>query len=160
MTDTKYLAIYLNDHFAGAIAGLELARRSLSSNRGSEFEGSLSSLVQEISEDRDALQDLMERLQVARDPIKPVLAWSAEKVGRLKLNGRLRGYSPLSRVVEFEGLSLGIEGKLRLWRNLDAIKNSRSALAVFPLGELIRRAEEQLAGLEKLRVRAAEIAFE
>ena len=38
--------------------------------------------------------------------------------GRLKPNGQLTGYSPLSRLVELEGLSLGITGKLGLWRAL------------------------------------------
>ena len=32
-------------------------------------------------------------------------AWALEKVGRLKLNGELTSYSPLSRVVELEGLA-------------------------------------------------------
>ena len=29
-------------------------------------------------------------------------AWVAEKLGRLKTNGQLTGYSPLSRLVELE----------------------------------------------------------
>ena len=38
-------------------------------------------------------------------------AWTAEELERLKLNGQLAGYSPLSRLVELEGLAVGIEGK-------------------------------------------------
>jgi hypothetical protein len=32
--DEKFLSIYLNDHLAGSVTGIELARRTLSSNRG------------------------------------------------------------------------------------------------------------------------------
>ena len=39
------------------------------------------------------------------------MAWSAEKFGRLKLNGQLSGYSPLSRLEELEILALVAEGK-------------------------------------------------
>jgi hypothetical protein len=39
-------------------------------------------------------------------------------VGRLKPNGQLRGYSPLSRVLELEGLAMGSSGQLGLWQTL------------------------------------------
>ena len=61
----------------------------------------------------------MDRLGVRKDPLKPAAAWMAEKLGRLKLNGQLSGYSPLSRVVELEGLHIGITGKLELWKALE-----------------------------------------
>jgi hypothetical protein len=50
--------------------------------------------------------------------VKVLLGWGAEKAGRLKLNGELLGYSPLSRLEELEALSLGVEGKLALWTAL------------------------------------------
>ena len=43
------------------------------------------------------------------------MGWTGEKLGRLKLNGQLLGYSPLSRLIELEGLMLGIAGKLAMW---------------------------------------------
>lgn len=51
-------------------------------------------------------------------PDGPAPAWAAEKLVRLKLNGRLRGYSPLSRLLELEMLHIGITGKLELWQAL------------------------------------------
>jgi hypothetical protein len=39
--DEKFLSIYLNDHLAGSAAGVELARRALSNNRGTPFGGFL-----------------------------------------------------------------------------------------------------------------------
>src|SRR4051794_41215440 len=114
--DTRLIAIYLNDHLAGATGGLELARRALGANRGSDFEAPLERLATEIAEDRAALADVMTRLGVARDPLKVWAGWAAEKWGRLKLNGRISGYSPLSRVLELEVLALGVEGKRTMWR--------------------------------------------
>ena len=55
------------------------------------------------------------RWMSARTTPKSAGAWTAEKFGRLKPNGQLTGYSPLSRLVELEGLKLGITGKLGLW---------------------------------------------
>ena len=127
--NTPLIAIYLNDHLAGATGGLELARRALGANRGTEFEAPLERLATEIAEDRAALQDVMTRLEVTQDPLKVWAAWAAEKAGRLKLNGRLAGYSPLSRVVELEMLALGVEGKGALWRALAQTRADDARLA-------------------------------
>ena len=59
--------------------------------------------MRQIEEDVDALRDLMARLGVKPDRVKEAMGWTAEKLGRLKLNGQLLGYSPLSRLVELEG---------------------------------------------------------
>ena len=50
------------------------------------------------------LQGIMQDLGFGGDRLKNVGAWTLEKAGRLKLNGELTSYSPLSRVVELEGL--------------------------------------------------------
>lgn len=68
--------------------------------------------------DRETLVAVMERLGIRRDPVKPLAAWVAEKLGRLKPNGQLTGYSPLSRMVELEMLLIGITGKTGMWRAL------------------------------------------
>ena len=114
----KLLGIYLNDHLAGSTAGAELARRAAGSNEGNDYGAFLAELAREIQEDRETLREIMRRLQYGEDIPKKVGAWTAEKIGRLKPNGQLRGYSPLSRLVELEGLTLGITGKLALWKAL------------------------------------------
>jgi hypothetical protein len=76
-----------------------------------------------------------------------------EKLGRLKLNGRLTGYSPLSRLLELETLHLGITGKRELWRALErALGND---VPGFEFEELARRAERQAAEVEEHRLAAA-----
>jgi hypothetical protein len=114
------LAIYLNDHLAGATLGVELARRLRASNRDDDaLAEPLIDVCAEVEADRETLRRLMRQLGVRRDPLKPAAAWLAEKLGRLKLNGRLTGYSPLSRLVELEMLSIGIAGKMQLWEVLE-----------------------------------------
>jgi hypothetical protein len=76
-------------------------------------------------------------------------------VGRLKLNGRLLGYSPLSRLVELETLALGVHGKLALWRSLEQLEPALRGTADGQLAELVGRAERQLEQLEAYRERAA-----
>ena len=155
----KNLGIYLNDHLAGAIAGLELAKRSTGANEGNEYGDFLSKLVIEIEEDQVSLIKLMEHLGIRKDLMKDAAAWMGEKVGRLKLNGQLVGYSDLSRVVELEGLYLGVQGKLSLWRNLKTLQLTDIGTSGIDLTELEARAEIQLAGIEDHRSKAAITAF-
>jgi hypothetical protein len=155
----KRLSIYLSDHRAGSAAGLTLARRAAAGNRGNEFGAVLARIADDIEQDIHSLDDLMARLGATRDRLKETAAWSAEKVGRLKLNGQLVGYSPLSRLVELEGLVLGISGKLALWRAVREVLAGDPRLTDFDVERLIDRAEEQRDTVEDCRLRAARLAF-
>lgn len=148
------LAIYLNDHLAGSTAGRELARRTAGSNRGWSYGPFLEELADQVDEDRETLIRIMGALDVGIDRLKVVGAWGAEKVGRLKPNGRLLSYSPLSRVVELEALTLGVTGKLSLWHALEQLQPENPGLEEFDLAALITRAEQQLEGLETYRRQA------
>ena len=153
------MAIYLQDHLAGATAGLELAKRAHGANRETEFEAALAALRDEIDADRATLIAVMSLLSVGRDRPKETGAWLAEKAGRLKLNGQLRGYSPLSRVVELEGLMLGATGKLRLWETLAGLPEIDGRLAGVDLDALRARAESQRTRIAELLARATALAF-
>jgi hypothetical protein len=147
---TKYLPIYLNDHLAGAVAAVQLARRAAGQNEGTEYGQALVRLADEIDQDRRTLQDLLKRLGVRGDPVKLLSSVVAEKLGRFKLNGELLRYSPLSRLEEIEILMLGVEGKLALWRALRA-----NVDVEVDFDDLIRRGTAQRRRLEALRVKAA-----
>jgi hypothetical protein len=154
------LASYLNDHLAGAVAGHELALRAAASNRGNEYGPALDGIVREIEEDAEALKDLMDRLGVQRDRVKLALGWAGEKVGRLKLNGQVLGYSPLSRLIELEGLVLGVSGKLALWQALRKVFGGDDPrLRGIDFEDLVERARKQRRTLERLRRRAASEAL-
>jgi hypothetical protein len=156
----KYLPIYLNDHYAGSTLGVELAKRAAKNNDGNaEFGPALATLASEIDEDRDSLKRIMNRLGVSEDRIKASIFWLGEKVGRLKPNGELLQFSPLSRVVELEGLITGVGGKLSLWRTLLELADREDRLDEGELEVLAGRAEDQLLRLHALRGAAGLVVF-
>jgi hypothetical protein len=158
-TLSSLLGIYLNDHLAGAVGALELARRCAAANRENNIGPDVERLILEIEEDKRVLEDLMRRLRISPSRVKGGAAWALEKVARLKLNGRILSYSPLSRVLELEALSLGIEGKRELWMALKEIASQTDALVGIDLDGLIKRAEQQREVLETHREYAVARAF-
>ncbi len=157
--NNKLLRIYLNDHLAGSIAGEELAKRTRSNNAGTPLAAYLDEFLVELKEDQVVVEAILDSIDATKDRIKQLAAWIAEKAGRLKLNGQVTGYSDLSRLLEIEGLCLGVEGKLSLWRSLETVQEQHPALAGVDLAAQIRRAEKQRAKLETFRREAAEMAF-
>lgn len=153
------LNIYLADHLAGAHVGQELAKRCHAANQGTELGRFLEEFQSELEADRAALEELMDRVEAPRDRLKLAVGWLAEKAGRLKLNGQLTGYSPLSRLVEVEGLRLGVEGKLSMWRVIKDNLSGDPRVQTFDFNLLIERAERQREGLEAQRLKAAAIAL-
>src|SRR5215210_3398490 len=140
MLNRKLLGIYLNDHLGGSAVGLALARRCLRANRGTELGAFLEGLTAEIEEDKYTLVRLMVRLDVRRSAAKQMAGLAAERLGRLKLNGQLTGYSDLSRLLELEGLTIGIRGKQALWENLRSA-GVEEHVPEIALDGLIERAE-------------------
>ena len=155
--DSKLRAIYLQDHLAAATGVGELAKRAAGSNRGSDLGELLERLSGEVAEDHAALREVMGELGVRPDPVKRSVVWTAEKLGRLKPNGRLFSYSPLSRVVELEALHAGISHTMSLWQVLEA--TSGAEISAADPGELSDRARRQLSELEPHRIAAAREAF-
>ncbi len=154
-----FLRTYLNDHLAGSTLGVELARRASRNNRGTAYGQELAQLTREIEEDRETLKQIMRRLEVTQDRAKVALAWCAEKVVRLKPNGRLLSYSPLSRLEELEALAIGVEGKGLLWQALAEARGSDPRLADFDLPALRARADSQQHRIEMQRLRASDEAL-
>jgi hypothetical protein len=159
VAEQPFLAIYLRDHFAGATAGLELVKRASRSAQGTETGSIYVDLVHRIAADREALGDIMSRLGISPSTTKNALAWTLEKAGRLKLNGRILRPSPLSRLVELETLALGVTGKKALWRSLAAVKETDSRLASVDFDALLTSAEQQATELERHRLHAVEKAL-
>ncbi len=148
----RLIAIYLNDHLAGSTAAVERVRWAAREHRSTELGGFLSRLVREIDEDRQALRTVMAAVGARPQRAKLAVAWIAEKVGRLKLNGRLLRRSPLTPLIELEAVETGIYGKLLLWQVLR--EQRRLGSAAVDLDELISRAQQQLADVETHRIAA------
>lgn len=146
----RLLAVYLNDHLTGASAGVDLLERAARAQQDTAFGPPLASLAREVAEDRASLLHIMRDLDVPVARSRMVLGRLAEKAGRLKLNGYLVSRSPLSDVLELEGMRLGVEGKVCVWRSLLALAGTDPRLDGARLQELLRRAGEQAGILETL----------
>jgi hypothetical protein len=147
----KYLSIYLNDHLAALTALRDVARRSRRSNDGSALGEYLEDVAVELEESRGMLRRVMHDLRIRRDPFKVAAAWAAEKVGRLKLNGHLVRYSPLSRVLELEGLILGAEIEARTWEAVGPHVSEDAATLV----DRCERRRDELVRHHRIAARAA-----
>jgi hypothetical protein len=154
-----FLGTYLRDQLALGVLWRELARRAQRNNRGTEIGVALARVSAAIAEDVETFQSIMRRVGVRTNLIKTGLAVCAERLGRMKLNGRVGSYSPLSRFEELEFLAMGIDGKKQLWTTLRDLAGLKGRLPDIDFDRLIDRAAQQRAELEPIRVRAAAEAF-
>jgi hypothetical protein len=145
--DGRLLAIYLRDHAALLIALGELARRMRA--RAGEQQAFAVEVSTVADDDRSSLEALLDRLGSRPSGARHAAAWTAEKIGRLKLNGRVVRASPLSEVTELEGCRLLLESDRALWSGL-----ARLAIGPADAAERARRAERLLATAEPLRLHA------
>jgi hypothetical protein len=152
-----FLRIYLNDQLALGLAWRELARRAARENRGGAAGEALATVARMIAEDVDTFETIMRRLGVRRSSPKTAAAVVAERLARLKLNGRIRSYSPLSRFIELDVLAMGIDGKKLLWTTLRDLAGLGERLPDVDFAELIARAELQRELLEPHRAGAGRI---
>ncbi|MFF9512496.1 hypothetical protein ACF1BU_38180 [Streptomyces sp. NPDC014724] len=156
-TDLAMLGIYLNDHLMGATAGVERVRHLVRTVRGSALARALGPVAAEIAQDRTSLLGIMKELGIPVRRYKVCAGWTAEKMGRLKSNGRLARRSPLSTFMELE--RLGVEGKAAGWQTLHRLTATEKRLDPQLLEDLLERARRQQSVVEEWRVRQAGSAF-
>jgi hypothetical protein len=159
MPSNELLGVYLNDHLAGSAAGTELASRLRDNHQGTEFGKVMAALHRDITQDKETLEELMRTLEVERHPVKEAAGWALEKLSRLRLNPALTGGAELTRLLETEALSLGIEGKLAMWLALKEAAAADRRLAGTDFDRLIERARGQRRTLEPHRLAAAVQSF-
>jgi hypothetical protein len=155
----EHLAIYLNDHLAGAEGALELLGHLEAAYAGTAIGDLLSQLRADIDTDRQELERHMERLGIPLSTTRKVAGWLAEKAAYLKLaiddktSGAMRLFEGL------EGLAIGIHGKWSLWQALAATQQDVPALQGIDYDRLAQRAEEQRSRVEVIRLEAAKVAL-
>lgn len=152
------LRIYLNDHLAGATAGIALAKRIRDRNTG-PVGNTFAELVPDLEDDERTLREIIAAMGFSGGGAKQVLADVVEKVGRLKLNGQIFGYSLLSRMEELEVMALGIEGKGKMWSALQTVAELRPQLEKFDFEKLGVQARLQHDRVDALRIEAARDAL-
>jgi hypothetical protein len=155
----KAMDVYLNDHLGGATLGANLAGQIADHAEATPLAEVMTRLHAEIDEDRRTLLDLMDRMDVPRNPVKQATGWLTEAASRLKFSGATSGESDHGIFMALESMALGVEGKLSLWRALHQVRAEHPALAAVDLDGLIARAEEQHATLERERLAAGRRAL-
>ena len=151
----KPIDLYLNDHMGGATLGTELASQIGDRNDRTPLGDLIAPVAADVEEDRQVLDDLMDRLDVSRNPVKQAGGWLAEKWSRVKFSGAGSGEADHGNFMALETLALGILGKRSLWVALRTIEDQHEAIEELDLDELIARADGQHEIVERARVQAA-----
>ncbi|MBN8868306.1 MAG: hypothetical protein J0H66_00325 [Solirubrobacterales bacterium] len=149
MSDRE-LGIYLNDHLTGATGGVALARRAAANATDDEREAMWIEVGNEVAEDRETLIRVRNLIGAKPNHLKYAVAWTAEKLGRMKLNGYLLRRSDLGEFLELEMLVTGVTGKLSLWKALARLDDPR--LRELDFDQLVERTEAQRQRLEQFRI--------
>ncbi|MFF3064967.1 hypothetical protein ACFVQ3_10445 [Oerskovia sp. NPDC057915] len=150
--DTRLLAIYLNDHVAGATVGVQRIRRMAKAYEGTVVGEAISPLVAQLEDERAWLIRCVHRLDIPVRAYKVVGASLAERVGRLTLNGHVSRTSPLSALLEVELLRGAVTGKKSGWQTLQAqgADLGLDAGLVADLDGLVAQADQQVRVLSDL----------
>ncbi len=154
----KSLETYLNDHLAGSRLGHDLAEQIRDRAESAELKAAMTKLVEEISEERDKLAEIMDRVGASQNQLKQTTAWLGEKASRLKLSelgGLLGGDEDYGMFMSLETLVLGVNGKLRLWEALKQQAPHHDGLDPAELEHLAQMAREQIAVIDRERLAAA-----
>ena len=152
------LSLYLSDHLTGATAGVNRIERMAEDYVDTPMFAELSAVADEIRSDRELLRNVIEDLDLDRKPYRQAVAWVGERVGRLKLNGRVLEHSPMTMLLEAELMRSAVSGKLGGWETL---REHAQGLGLDGqvFDDLIDSSHRQLETMEKVHAYARERAF-
>lgn len=156
--DWDLLSLYLSDHISGATAGVARMSHMAKQYKSTPHGVALHRIAGELREERAFYLDLVKRLGLPRRRYRQGIAWLAERVGRLKLNGRLLKTSPMTPVLESELMRGAIIAKLGGWRVLRDY-HEELGLEAGTLDTFIEQAERQVGDLDKMHAWAGKDAF-
>lgn len=152
------LHLYLADHAAASRAAVAAFRRVARSFAQPEERVELVVLAEEVADDHNDLLSLMDALGASRNPLADRATWLAERLSRLKPNGRVLGRSSLSDIVEVEGLRAAVQTKKACWEVLRAVALGDSRLDRASIEERIASAEDQAERLHDIELRTVQRA--
>ena len=121
------LDTYLNDHIAGATAGTNLAQMAAEEHQTDEHGAFFGEIASEIKADYETLSSSSSALGVEKSATKTALAEVGSKVMAPKFTGG--DDDELNAFVTLETLSIGVEGKVCMWKALKTVEDDYPALA-------------------------------
>lgn len=144
---------YLSDHLTGATAGANRIQRMADDFIDTPVYAQLGELAEQISAERDFLEQLIDDLGLEHKPYRQAVAWVGERVGRLKNNGRILKRSPMTMLLETELLRGAVNAKRGGWESLrehaDALRLDESVF-----DQLVEAAERQSDMLDEVHAYA------
>jgi hypothetical protein len=151
------LVTYLNDHLGGAQIAVQVLEAMRDQNNEQEFRQFASVLLPEIQADDLTLRHIAENIGSSPSTVKQVGGWLLEKAARLKLGHT--GSKNFELFESMELLALGIQGKLSLWKALQAASSSDARLREYDFETLIDRAQQQYGAVENQRIKLARVVL-
>ncbi|MEA2155772.1 MAG: hypothetical protein QOE11_1912 [Solirubrobacteraceae bacterium] len=148
------LHIYLNDHLAGATAGVELVRTAAENHDG-ELGEFFQELADAISSDYETLTSLINEMGAKASGAKEAFAKIGAEVSESKFSGDSVGDPEFGTFLTLETLSIGVEGKLCMWKALKVVQDDYRELGSADMDTLIERAQSQRDRLEGKRLEIA-----
>lgn len=157
------LRAYLENHWAGAGAGLSLARRLAERCPGPPWDERLARLADDVAEDDTALSELRRRLGldtgwVSAGGLKRAAGEVGEHLSRLASVWPLANDTAADHVLEVEAMMAGVTDKRALWRSLQNIA-PHGTLGGVDVSAMIARADAQLDTLRRYHRHASRSAF-
>lgn len=152
------LNTYLHDHLAGSHFAIQLLDSLQEQYRDEELGNFAAALQVEIKEDRETLQRIADEVGQGPVDLTEVTGWLAEKASQIKLERDNSG-GGLGTFEALETLTLGIRGKLALWKALQVIGEVDVRVPDLDFQGLAARAEDQFARVEVQRLLLARVTF-
>jgi hypothetical protein len=152
------LHVYLNDHLAGATAGVDLVKQAAERHDG-ELGEFFAQLADEITGDYNTLTSLIDQLGAHASGAKEVLAKAGSVVSEAKFSGESTDDPEFGTFLTLETLSIGVEGKVCMWKALKVVEDNVPELAAANVDTLIERAQSQRDKLEGKRLEVAGAAL-
>lgn len=156
---TDLLGVYVRNHLAAGRGGLDLFRRAAGSAAGTFTGAELAALADDVDADVQSLIAIADVLGVAENKPFGLAARVGERIGRLKPNGSFLRRSPLTHLMELEGLLDAVAAKLAGWDALLCATGPRIEPARNRLEDLRTRALDQRSRLDELHSDAAARLF-
>jgi len=147
------LQTYLADHLAGAVHAIELLKNLQDKYKNETLGHFAASLLSAIEADKKVLEDLAKQVGGGPSTVKDAISWAGERFSRLKL--RHDDEESLGTFQALETLSLGIRGKLALWRALAVVAACEERLRGPDYEALSRRAQDQYEEVDRKRMELA-----
>ncbi|CAN5118549.1 hypothetical protein BH20ACT16_BH20ACT16_05680 [soil metagenome] len=138
-------------------AGLNLAQMAAEEHQNDANGAFFAEIASDIKQDYETLERLLAEISADKSATKIALAEVGSKMMGAKFTSGED--DELNAFTTLETLSIGVEGKLCMWKALSSVVDSYPPLAHFDVEALIARAQSQREKIETKRLEIAPLAL-